>query len=63
MSSEMRKDDKLILCMLGKDKLHFMRYQRAGTGQAAGLRRHSTLLGAEGYTQNQRAIASAVLHS
>jgi uncharacterized glyoxalase superfamily protein PhnB len=31
MSSEMRKDDKLIFCMLRKDKLCFMLNQRAGT--------------------------------
>ena len=31
MSSEMRKDDKLIFCMLRKDELHFMLNQRAGT--------------------------------
>src|SRR6266403_3973152 len=31
MSSEMRKDDKLIFCMLRKDALFFMLYQRAGT--------------------------------
>ena len=31
MSSEMRKDDKLIFCMLQKDDLHFMLNQRAGT--------------------------------
>lgn len=31
MSSEMRKDDKLICCMLRKDKLCFMLNQRAGT--------------------------------
>jgi hypothetical protein len=30
MSSEMRKDDKLIFCMLGKDDLSFMLNQRAG---------------------------------
>jgi|SRR5579884_2234570 len=30
-SSEMRKDDKLIFCMLRKDNLHFMLNQRAGT--------------------------------
>jgi hypothetical protein len=55
MSSEMRKDDKLIFCMLRKDELCLMLNQRAGT-QAGRLRGHSTLLGAEGYTQNQRAI-------
>jgi uncharacterized glyoxalase superfamily protein PhnB len=31
MSSEMRKDDKLIFCMLQKDDLHFMLNQRVGT--------------------------------
>jgi len=31
MSSEMRKDDKLIFCMLRKDELFFMLNQRAGT--------------------------------
>ncbi len=31
MSSEMRKDDKLIFCMLRKDGLCFMLNQRAGT--------------------------------
>jgi hypothetical protein len=31
MSSEMRKDDKLIFCMLRKDDLCFMLNQRAGT--------------------------------
>jgi uncharacterized glyoxalase superfamily protein PhnB len=31
MSSEMRKDDKLIFCMLRKDNLYFMLNQRAGT--------------------------------
>jgi hypothetical protein len=31
MSSEMRKDDKLIFCMLRKDRLCFMLNQRAGT--------------------------------
>ena len=31
MSSEMRKDDKLIFCMLRKDELCFMLNQRAGT--------------------------------
>jgi c-di-GMP-binding flagellar brake protein YcgR len=31
MSSEMRKDDKLIFCMLRKDNLWFMLNQRAGT--------------------------------
>jgi hypothetical protein len=31
MSSEMRKDDKLIFCMLQKDGLYFMLNQRAGT--------------------------------
>jgi uncharacterized glyoxalase superfamily protein PhnB len=31
MSSEMRKDDKLIFCMLRKDDLWFMLNQRAGT--------------------------------
>jgi uncharacterized glyoxalase superfamily protein PhnB len=31
MSSEMRKDDKLIFCMLQKDDLRFMLNQRAGT--------------------------------
>ena len=31
MSSEMRKDDKLIFCMLRKDELCFMVNQRAGT--------------------------------
>src|SRR3984885_8402911 len=31
MSSEMRKDDKLIFCMLRKDGLYFMLNQRAGT--------------------------------
>src|SRR5690242_10866249 len=57
MSSEMRKDGKLIFCMLRKDGLCFMLNQRAGgSGQAARLRRHSTLLGAEGYTRNQGAI-------
>jgi hypothetical protein len=30
MSSEMRKDDKLIFCMLRKDDLWFMLNQRAG---------------------------------
>jgi uncharacterized glyoxalase superfamily protein PhnB len=30
-SSEMRKDDKLIFCMLQKDNLWFMLNQRAGT--------------------------------
>src|SRR5256885_13650889 len=30
-SSEMRKDDKLIFCMLRKDELCFMLNQRAGT--------------------------------
>lgn len=31
MSSEMRKDDRLIFCMLRKDDLCFMLNQRAGT--------------------------------
>ncbi len=31
MSSEMRKDDKLIFSMLRKDDLWFMLNQRAGT--------------------------------
>jgi hypothetical protein len=31
MSSEMRKDDKLIFCMLRKDDLYFMLNRRAGT--------------------------------
>ena len=31
MSSEMRKDDKLIFCMLRKENLCFMLNQRAGT--------------------------------
>jgi hypothetical protein len=31
MSSEMRKDDKLIFCVLRKDNLCFMLNQRAGT--------------------------------
>jgi hypothetical protein len=31
MSSEMRQDDKLIFCMLRKDKLCFMLNQRLGT--------------------------------
>jgi uncharacterized glyoxalase superfamily protein PhnB len=31
MSSEMRKDDKLIFCMLWKGDLRFMLNQRAGT--------------------------------
>lgn len=31
MSSEMRKDQKLVFCMLQKDGLHFMLNQRAGT--------------------------------
>jgi hypothetical protein len=31
MSSEMRKDDKLLFCMLRKDDLCFMLNQRAGT--------------------------------
>ena len=31
MSSEMRKDDKLIFCMLRKDDLSFMLNHRAGT--------------------------------
>ena len=31
MSSEMRRDDKLIFCMLRKDDLCFMLNQRAGT--------------------------------
>ena len=30
-SSEMRKDDKLIFCMLRKDNLYFMLNQRAGS--------------------------------
>jgi hypothetical protein len=31
MGSEMRKDDKLIFCMLRKDEMWFMLNQRAGT--------------------------------
>jgi len=31
MSSEIRKDDKLIFCMLRKDDMFFMLNQRAGT--------------------------------
>jgi hypothetical protein len=31
MSSEMRRDNKLIFCMLRKDELIFMLNQRAGT--------------------------------
>ena len=57
MSSEMRKDDKLIFCMLRKDELCFYAEPTRGdSGQAGRLRGHSALLGADGYTQNQRAI-------
>jgi hypothetical protein len=60
MSSEMRKDDKLIFCMLRKDELCFMLNQRAGTPVKP--EGHSALLGAAGYTQNQRAIEEPWVH-
>jgi hypothetical protein len=56
MSSEMRKDDKLIFCMLRKENLCFMLNQRAGTRSSRKTTRAFDCTGAEGYTQNQRAI-------
>jgi hypothetical protein len=50
MSSEMRKDDMLRKLMF------YAEPTRGDSGQAGRRRRHSTVLGAEGYTQNQRAI-------
>jgi hypothetical protein len=56
-SSEMRKDGKLIVCMLHKGDLRFMLNQRAGTPikpeDYEGIRLY---LGAGGYSRNQRAI-------
>jgi hypothetical protein len=50
MSSEMRKDDQLIFCMLRKGELCcYAEPTRADAGQAGSLRGHSTQLGTEGY--------------
>jgi hypothetical protein len=52
-SSETRKDDKLIFCMLRKDELCFMLNQRAWTPV------EPRRLRGQGYTQHHRAIAGS----